>query len=165
MLAVRILVFPGRTIHSAYQQVQNFGTKYYEDQEQVDKIKAQLKRGVTKKEIRSELEDSKIEVGVIDNVINRIEEEQSNSKFWTQSDKGAIKIEHILFKHFLEEHGFYKFNPQGSKNYVFVKVTNNLIDHTTEKEIKDFILNHLINLDEIQAYNYFMLSLISNLWY
>ena len=115
-----------RTIHSAYQQVQNFGTKYYEDQEQVDKIKAQLKRGVTKKEIRSELEDSKIEVGVIDNVINRIEEEQSNSRFWTQSDKGVIKIEHILFKHFLEEHGFYKFNPEGSKNYVFVKVTNNL---------------------------------------
>ena len=144
-----------RTIHSAYQQVQNFGTKYYEDQEQVDKIKAQLKRGVTKKEIRSELEDSKIEVGVIDNVINRIEEEQSNSRFWTQSDKGVIKIEHILFKHFLEEHGFYKFNPEGSKNYVFVKVTNNLIDHTSEKEIKDFILNHLINLDEIQAYNYF----------
>ena len=49
-------------------------------------------------------------IPVIDNVINRIEEEQSNSKFWTQSDKGAIKIEHILFKHFLEEHGFYKFN-------------------------------------------------------
>ena len=38
---------------------------------------------------------------------------------------------------------------------MFVKVTNNLIDHTSEKEIKDFILNHLINLDEIQAYNYF----------
>ena len=144
-----------KTIHSAYQQVQNFGTKYYEDQEQVDKIKAQLKRGVTKKEIRSELEDSKIEVGVIDNVISRIEDEQINSKFWTQSDKGVIKIEHLMFKHFLEEHGFYKFNPEGSKNYVFVKVTNNLIDHTTEKEIKDFILNHLIKLDEIQAYNHY----------
>ena len=144
-----------RTIASAYQQVQNFGTKYYEDQEKVDKVKAKLKRGVPKKEIRSELEDSKIEIGVIDNVINRIEEEQSNSKFWTQSDKGVIKIVHIYFKNFLEEHGFYKFNPQGSKNYVFVKVTNNLIDHTSEKEIKDFILNYLIELDEFQAYNYF----------
>ena len=71
--------------------MQNFGTKYYEDQEKVDKVKAKLKRGVPKKEIRSELEDSKIEIGVIDNVINRIEEEQSNSKFWTQYDKG-VKI-------------------------------------------------------------------------
>ena len=38
---------------------------------------------------------------------------------------------------------------------MFVRVTNNLIDHTSEKEIKDFILNHLIELDEIQAYNHF----------
>ncbi len=144
-----------RTISSAYQQVQNFGTKYYEDEEKVDKVRAKLKRGVPKKEIRSQLEDSKIEVGIIDNVINRLEEEQSSLKFWSQSEKGVIKIVHILFKNFLEEHGFYKFNPQGSKNYVFVRVTNNLIDHTSEKEIKDFILNYLIELDEVQAYNYF----------
>jgi len=144
-----------RTISSAYQQVQNFGTKYYEDEEKVDKVRVKLKRGVPKKEIRSQLEDSKIEVGIIDNVINRLEEEQSSLKFWSQSEKGVIKIVHILFKNFLEEHGFYKFNPQGSKNYVFVRVTNNLIDHTSEKEIKDFILNYLIELDEVQAYNYF----------
>ena len=38
---------------------------------------------------------------------------------------------------------------------MFVKVTNNLIDHTSEKEIKDFILNHLIQLDDLSIYNYF----------
>jgi len=38
---------------------------------------------------------------------------------------------------------------------VFVKVTNNLIDHTSEKEIKDFVLNHLLELDDIGVYNYF----------
>jgi hypothetical protein len=38
---------------------------------------------------------------------------------------------------------------------VFVKVTNNLIDHTSEKEIKDFVLNHLIELDDVSVYNYF----------
>ena len=66
-----------------------------------------------------------------------------------------IKIVHILFKHFLEENGFYKFCPEGSKNYVFVRVTNNLIDHTSEKEIKDFILNYLLDVDDIAVYNYF----------
>ena len=39
-------------------------------------------------------------------------------------------------------------------NYVFVRVTNNLIDHTSEKEIKDFILDHLIQLDDTSVYNY-----------
>ena len=66
-----------------------------------------------------------------------------------------IKIMHISFKRFLEDNGFYKFNPEGSKNYVFVKVTNNLIDHTSEKEIKDFVLDYLIDLDDISLYNYF----------
>ena len=56
---------------------------------------------------------------------------------------------------FLEDNGFYKYNPEGSKNYVFVKVTNNLIDHASEKQIKDFILTHLLTLDDIEVYNYF----------
>jgi hypothetical protein len=38
---------------------------------------------------------------------------------------------------------------------VFVKVTNNLIDHASEKEIKDFVLTYLIELDDISVYNYF----------
>jgi hypothetical protein len=34
-------------------------------------------------------------------------------------------------------------------------VTNNLIDHTSEKEIKDFVLQHLLELDDVSVYNYF----------
>ena len=66
-----------------------------------------------------------------------------------------MSIVHISFKNFLESNGFYKFCPEGSKNYVFVKVTNNLIDHTSEKEIKDFILNYLLDLGDSLVYNYF----------
>ena len=144
-----------RTIDSAYANTQNFGTKYYEDDEQVNNIKAKLRRGVTKKEIRHELEESNIDGDVIEAVLTRVTEESSLKQFWTKNDKGTIKIVHILFKHFLEDNGFYKYCPEGSKNYVFVKVTNNLIDHTSEKEIKDFILNHLIELDDSTIYNYF----------
>ena len=101
-----------RTIQSAYAQRQNFGTKYYEDEDKVNQIRHKLKRGVSKKEIRNNLKEQEVDEVTIDNVINRIEEEQSNHKFWTKNDKGTIKIVHILFKHFLEENGFYKFNPE-----------------------------------------------------
>ena len=144
-----------RTIDSAYAQKHNFGTKYYEDEDKVNNLRMKLKRGVPKKEIRSQLQESDIEVATIDNVLARLDEENANNQFWTKNDKGVIKIVHILFKQFLEENGFYKFNPEGSKNYVFVKVTNNLIDHTSEKEIKDFILNYLLEVDDLSVYNYF----------
>lgn len=144
-----------RTIRSAYSNKHNFGTKYYEDEDRLNNLRMKLKRGVPKKEIRSQLQESDIEVATIDNVLARLDEENANNQFWTKNDKGVIKIVHILFKQFLEENGFYKFNPEGSKNYVFVRVTNNLIDHTSEKEIKDFILNYLLEVDDLSVYNYF----------
>ncbi len=144
-----------RTIDSAYSNTANFGTKYYEDEERVQNLKIKLKRGSTKKELRSQLEESHLESDVIDAVLTRIDEEAKETQFWSKNDKGVIKIIHILFKDFLEDNGFYKYCPEGSKNYVFVKVTNNLIDHTDEKEIKDFILNHLIQIDDLSIYNYF----------
>lgn len=144
-----------RTINSAYAQTQNFNTKYYEDEERINSIRTKMKRGVSKKEIRHQLEESSLDGDTIEAVIDRIEKENSVQTFWEKNDKGVIKIVHILFKQFLEDNGFYKYCPEGSKNYVFVKVTNNLIDHTSEKEIKDFILNHLIELDDLSVYNYF----------
>jgi|TARA_R110002111_G_scaffold5351_10_gene26552 hypothetical protein len=144
-----------RTINSAYTHVQNFGTKYYEDHDRVSLVKQQLRRGVSKKEIRCQLESEKIDVGDIDNVIIRIEEEQTNHKFWTKNDKGVIKIVHILFKNYLEDNGFYKFSPEGTMSYIFVRVTNNLIDHASEKEIKDFVLSYLLTTDDLSVYNYF----------
>ena len=143
------------TIDSAYKNISNFGTKYYEDEERVNQIKAKLRRGVSKKEIRSQLQDSNIDLDTIDSVLSKVEEENAKQTFWIKNDKGMVKVVHIQFKQFLEDSGFYKYCPEGGKNYVFVKVTNNLIDHTSEKEIKDFVLNHLLELDDIGVYNYF----------
>src|SRR6056300_924378 len=144
-----------RTIESAYSNTQNFGTKYYEDEERVNQIKAKLRRGVPKKEIRIQLQDSNLDSDIIDSVLNKVEEESSKHIFWSKNDKGVIKIIHIFFKQFLEDFGFYKYCPEGGKNYVFVQVTNNLIDHTSEKEIKDFVLDYLLELDDVSVYNYF----------
>jgi len=143
------------TIDSAYKHTANFGTKYYEDEERINNIRAKLRRGVSKKEIRIQLQDSHLESDIIESVLNKVEEENSKQTFWDRNDKGVVKIIHIQFKQFLEDNGFYKFCPEGGKNYVFVKVTNNLIDHTSDKEIKDFVLDHLLELDDIGVYNYF----------
>jgi hypothetical protein len=144
-----------RTIESAYANTQNFGTKYYEDDEKVQSIKDKIRRGVSKKEIRHQLSEAGVDGEAITSVISRIEKEQSKQTFWEKNEKGTIKIIHYSFKKFLEENGFYKYCPEGGKNYVFVKVTNNLIDHTSEKEIKDFILNYLQEVDDLSIYNHF----------
>jgi len=144
-----------RTIDSAYSNTANFGTKYYEDEDRLNNIKVKLKRGSSKNEIKQQLQEEEVEDRTIDSVLKRLDEENQEEKFWSKTDKGVIKIIHILFKHFLEDNGFYKYCPEGGKNYVFVKVTNNLIDHTDEKQIKDFILNHLIEDDDMSIYNYF----------
>jgi len=144
-----------QTINSAYTQTQNYGSKYYEDEDRVNQVRMKLKRGVSKKEIRLQLADSQIEDAVIDSVINTIEEDETDKRFWTKSEKGVINIIHYLFRQFLEDNGFYKFCPEGSRNFIFVRVTNNLIDHTSEEEIKDFVLGYLEDLDDMSVYNYF----------
>jgi hypothetical protein len=143
------------TIDSAYKNTSNFGTKYYEDEERINQIRGKLRRGVSKKEIRFQLQDQNLDSDTIDAVLNKVEEENAKQTFWDKNDRGVIKVVHVLFKKFLEDSGFYKYCPEGGKNYIFVKVTNNLIDHTSEKEIKDFVLNHLIDHDDITVYNYF----------
>ena len=142
------------TINSAYGKTQNFGTKYYEDTETIDEIKQKLKRGDSKKVIRRQLLDTNVDEEVIEAVLEKAEEDDT-AKFWSKNEKGTIKVIPILFKKFLEDSGFYKYCPEGGKNYVFVKVTNNLIDHTSEKEIKDYILDKLYNYEDVSIYNYF----------
>jgi DNA-binding transcriptional MerR regulator len=142
------------TLESAYRHTQNHGTRYYEDTDRITNIKAQLKRGVSKKEIRSQLK-GEVESDVVESVLERVERENEEQTFWLKTEKGVIKIVPLDFKKFLEDHGFYKYAPEGSKNYIFVKVTNNLIDHTSEKEIKDFILGYLLDIEDKTIYNFF----------
>jgi len=143
------------TIDSAYSQINNHGTKYYEDQERVTQVRSQLKRGVSKKEIRHQLVESGIDGGVADSVITEVEDSDCDKRFWNKNEKGVINIVHYVFREFLEDNGFYKFSPEGSKSFIFVRVNSNLIDHTSEEEIKDFILGYLEKLDDLSIYNYF----------
>jgi len=145
----------GRTIDSAYQDTASHGTRYYEDEERLNQARLKLRRGASRAEVKSLLMDNALDHETAESVIERIEEENAKQVYWSKNDKGMIKIVHVLFKQFLEDNGFYKYCPEGSKNYVFVKVTNNLIDHTSEKEIKDYVLDYLLDLGDMSVYNYF----------
>ena len=142
------------TINSAYSNTQNFGNKYYEDSEIINDIRQRIKRGETKSDIKKDLKATELDGETIDAVVEKAGED-GELKFWFKNEKGTIKVIPILFKQYLEDNGFYKYCPEGSKNYVFVKVTNNLIDHTSDKEIKDYVLGYLYTFEDVSIYNYF----------
>ena len=144
------------TIESAYRHTEKFGSKFYEDEDRVNAIRAKFRRGVSKKEIRHQLEETtELRGEVIEKIVNQIEQENEKSIFWTKNDKGVVRIVHIQFKQFLEDNGFFKYFPSGGKSYIFVRVLNNLIDNTSDKEIKDFVLSYLLGIDDMAVYNYF----------
>jgi hypothetical protein len=143
------------TIDSAYRKEQNFNTKFFEDRDAIDSVRRQIKKGVPKKEIRQQLRDSGLSDGVSDAVMVKIEEDSSSKEFWTKSSKGAVSVVHYLLKEFLEDNGYFKYSPEGTKNYIFVKVTNNLISNASEDEIKDFVLEYLFNMEDLSIYNHF----------
>jgi hypothetical protein len=140
-------------VDSAYRNVGAHGTKYYEDEAKMHHIRNQINKGESIGRIKANFTD--VDESVIETVVKGLEKNSSVSRFWNKSEKGAISVVHYLFKEFLQHNGFYKFSPHDSPKYMFVKVTNNLIDRTTEEAIKDFVLGYLQGLDDLSIYNYF----------
>ena len=143
------------TVNSAYSKRENFNTKFFEDVEKYDEVRNRFKHGVPKKDLRLDLRESGVEDEVIDSVLEEVEKDLAIPRFWTISERGAVSLLHYEFKEFLEDNGYYKYSPEGTKSYVFVKVKNNLIDDTSEEEIKDFILGYIRENAEINIYNFF----------
>jgi hypothetical protein len=141
-----------RIIDSAYSDISKFGTRYFEDNQTKEFIEEQIKSGKSKKKIIQELSDNYSETE-IENAIDELKTNVSVAEFWQYDDKGKVKISNIKFKQFLEQNGFKKLYPEGSENFVFIRVQNNLIENTTPELIKDFVLNYLYN-KSAQAYEY-----------
>jgi hypothetical protein len=144
-----------RTVDSAYEQVQNFGTKYFEDEDRVNQIKTKLKQGASKKDVKSTLSDVNLSDDDMNTVIDKIEEDSFQMNFWDKNDKGVVDINPILFKQHLEDNGFYKYSPESAEGFVFVKVINNMVVRTDPDEIKDFIMGYLKQLDDSSIFNFF----------
>lgn len=144
-----------KIVRSAYDNNQDkFGTKYYEDTEKISAIRERVARGDSRKSIIKDFEAVEDPV-VLERVIEAIESDVAENKFWVKSDKGGVKIVPTIFKKFLEDNGFHKFYPHGSENFVFVQVTNNLIDNSTTDKIKDYVLDYLEQKGDPMVYDYF----------
>ena len=143
------------TINSAYKNTSNYNIKYFEDTQSIDTVRTDLRCGIPKKEIRSKLKDSGFESEEVDSILRKEEELIEKSDFWYKTERGVIRIIPFKFKEFLQDHGFYKYQPPGSNNYIFISIKSNRIDNTNEDKIKDYILNYLSQLDDLSIYNHF----------
>jgi hypothetical protein len=143
------------TIDSAYRNTEAFGTKFFEDEEELFRIKSRIRKGASSSEIKKDLRDLNLKEHYIDDIADNLASDTTFTKFWHKTDKGSISIIHYMFKEFLEHNGFYKFAPHNSEKYMFVRVQNNLINKANEEEIKDLVLNHLKEMDDLSIYNFF----------
>ena len=144
-----------QSIDSAYRNVGAFGTKYYEDNATMSKVRTKISRGGSVETIKDDLYGKGIDSDVINNVVKDLEKDSSVHKFWSISSKGSVSLIHYLFKEFLQNKGYYKYAPHDSQKYMLVKVTHNLIEPTTEESVKDTVLGYLQDLDDLSVYNFF----------
>lgn len=137
-----------KVIRSAYSRCKaNFGMKFFEDTETLKQVSIKIKSGTPINEIKKALPN------IDEKVLSEIKENVTCNDFWEFTKKG-VKIENYLYKLWLESNGFYKYYPEGSDSFIFVKITNNLIDNTSEVKIKDFVLNELLKQNEHKVYEY-----------
>lgn len=135
-------------VKSAYKKgAASFGMKYFEDDSKLTQIKSDIKKGTTLDELQKKYPT------IDKDSINEINENISINNFWEFTKKGVV-INHLDYKNWLQSNGFYKYYPEGSDSYVFVRVENNLIDNTNDVRIKDFVLNELLNNGENKVYQY-----------
>ena len=138
--------------NSAYKNEQDFGTKFFEDLDTLDNIKTLALKGTPVEEIAEIVKPISIEK--VKEVIKEVKD-KSFKEFWSKNSKGAITHINHLYKQSLEEDGFFKFYPADCKNFVFIRMANNIIQDCTDDDIKDHILDNLFKLDDMSIYNYF----------
>jgi hypothetical protein len=135
------------TINSAYKKTANFGTKFFEDKTIKQKIEKQIRTGKNKKEVIDY--HSNFDKVEIEKCIDEIKEEISVSDFWQYSDKGKISLSPHKFKFWLQQNNFFKYFPSDTNTYTFIKIEQNLVEETSEKRIKDFVMDHLLSREDI----------------
>lgn len=140
-------------IKSAYKNTSEFDSLTLVDDNKIREAQEILKKGVqkAKKEFRKEgLEDSDI-----DDIVD-FDFEDDFLIFWDTDKNGKLSLNDYKFKLFLENRGFYKVQ-LNDKEFTFVKVYNNIINEVNETNIKDFVLNHVVEVD-MHVYNFFAKS-------
>ena len=134
-------------IKSAYKKTANFGTKFFEDKEVTSKIEKQIRSGKSKKEVIDF--HNNFHKKEIENAIEKIKDNLNIEEFWYYNDKGKIGLEPHKFKFWLQQNNYFKFFPENQNTFTFINISENLVDETNEKRIKDFVLEKLLSMQEI----------------
>ena len=140
------------TIKSAYKR-SSFDSKYFEDKDTINKVRLKLKSGVNDDEIKKQhnitaetINDIREEVAVMDDV------------FWTitinKQGNEVISIEPLKYSQFLVKHGFNKYYPEQAEKPTFVRVKENKVNLSSVEQIKDFVLNYLIEKAQYLVWNH-----------
>lgn len=135
-------------IKSAYKKVQNFGSKEFEDKEAQQKVEKQIRAGKQNKDIIKSMPD--LDAEHIEEFVSSIKESLDIDEFWYYDENNKIKLSIHKFKFWLEQNNFFKFYPSEKSNtFTFIRKEQNLLEETNDKRIKDFVLDHIINKDNI----------------
>ena len=135
-------------VSSAYKNIGEHNTKAFEDKNKVIEIERLSHKGKSVDQISK---STGIDVDVVEEVIQNSE----RNIFWTKNSKGVVNTTMLQYKYFLEDNGFYKYKSEESDEFVFVRVKNNLIENTTEIDIKNFVLAYLEELEDKSIYEHF----------
>jgi hypothetical protein len=134
-------------LKSAYKKTANFGTKFFEDKSIKQKIEKQIRTGKTKKDVIDYYSD--FDKKDVEKCIDEIKEDLSVSDFWYYNDNGKINLSPHKYKFWLQQNNFFKYFPTDSNTFTFIKIEQNLVEETSEKRIKDFVLDHLLSRTDI----------------
>jgi len=131
-------------IKSAYKNQANFGTKFFEDNQTKEKIEKLIRAGKSQKEISKSFESH--DKKEVENFVSSIKETLDIDEYWYYDDKNKIKLSIHKFKFWLEQNNFYKYYPSPtSGTFTFIKKEQNLLEETTDKRIKDYVLQDILN--------------------
>ena len=137
-------------VNSAYKKIENFGTKSFEDKSKLQTVKKMVFVGSDKKAIKQRIGD----FNGIDEVIDKIESENSKDIFWSVDDKGKINISFYRFDIYLKNKGISKyFQDKDSAVYDFITKDNNFINWIDTKRIKDIVKKDLIKRAYIDVWD------------
>lgn len=139
-------------INSAYKHTANFGTKFFEDKNIKNKIRNLTLIGKSNEEIVSVFPD--IDPEKITLEINENRKVLNIEEFWSYDANGRLRITPHKFKFYLENNNFYKHYPvEKSKTFTFITKEDNFVDEVTEFQIKDFVLNSLLQSSNLEQFD------------
>lgn len=141
-------------IKQGYSNRDNFGTYLLEDKKKEEKILGIRGKFLKPAELRKFCDENDTDISKVNALFEKLDTRIDNGVFWTENKNGNIIHSPFEYKVFLEKQGFRKVKIQEG-DYVFVKVDENIIFRADTKEIKDLVLNHIININANKVYGFY----------